>query len=215
MRYGVGHMAATGGSSNAQWRARAGAGLNKTGGVVSTRPRGRGWFRPAAVRWLMLPVAVGLLAVGVIALGGPPIGFALVGLVPMLPAAIIDVRTGQLPDPLVVSMLPAFVIGWTQGAPGATQFLAGAALMGGPVLVVHLISPASMGFGDVKAAVVIGMLIGLVQPIAALFALAVATGATAAWGLARRVRCAPLGPGLLAGALVALVWAYHFESGGQ
>ena len=44
----------------------------------------------------------------------------------------------------------------------AVGALAGAALLGVPLLITHLVSPVGMGFGDVKAGAVVGGAVGLV-----------------------------------------------------
>ena len=62
--------------------------------------------------------------------------------------------------------------------------LVGAALLGGPLLVTHLVSPAGMGFGDVKAGAVAGAALGLIDPQLAVLALVLGLAAAASWGLA-------------------------------
>jgi prepilin signal peptidase PulO-like enzyme (type II secretory pathway) len=61
-----------------------------------------------------------------------------------------------------------------------------------------------MGFGDVKAGLVLGAALGLVDAQLGLFALVLGLGTGALWGLTRRARSIPLGPALVAGALTAL-----------
>jgi leader peptidase (prepilin peptidase)/N-methyltransferase len=56
-----------------------------------------------------------------------------------------------------------------------------------PVLALHLLSPASMGFGDVKAAVVLGAAVGTVDARLAAVALCLAAAGGAAFGLASLV----------------------------
>jgi leader peptidase (prepilin peptidase)/N-methyltransferase len=73
-----------------------------------------------------------------------------------------------------------------------------------PLLVLHLVTPAAMGFGDVKLAVALGAGLGVLEPKLAVLALAVASGLTlvaAAW--ARRAATA-FAPGLVIGAAAAL-----------
>lgn len=64
-----------------------------------------------------------------------------------------------------------------------------------------------MGFGDVKAGIVLGAAVGLIDVQVALLALVLRLAAAATWGLARRAGSIALGPGLLAGALAALAIA--------
>ena len=121
-------------------------------------------------------------------------------------AALVDADAHRLPNALVglagAPVVTAVLSGWSgdlvRGA------LLGAALLGGPLLVTHLISPAGMGFGDVKAAAVIGAALGLLAPSLAPLGLVVALLAAALIGLARRVRTIAFGPALVAGALIAL-----------
>ena len=64
-----------------------------------------------------------------------------------------------------------------------------------PLLLMHLASPSSMGFGDVKLAVVVGAAVGAADWQLALPALALAAGATATVGIVERLRHVPFGPG--------------------
>jgi leader peptidase (prepilin peptidase)/N-methyltransferase len=74
-----------------------------------------------------------------------------------------------------------------------------------PVLALHLLSPASMGFGDVKAAVVLGAAVGTVDARLAAVALCLAAAGGAAFGLATRRRAIPFGPFLVVASLVVLL----------
>jgi prepilin signal peptidase PulO-like enzyme (type II secretory pathway) len=64
-----------------------------------------------------------------------------------------------------------------------------------------------MGFGDVKAGAVLGAALGLIDVQLAVLALIVGLAGSAACALVRRRRTIALGPGLVAGAMVALVVA--------
>lgn len=136
-----------------------------------------------------------------------PSGIAVVLLVP---AALVDLRERRLPDPMVATSAVAFLAAVSLSAAFAAgelrpaSILIGSALMAGPLLAVHLVSPAAMGFGDVKAAAVLGMAVGAVHWHLALSALALASGLTATVGVARRRRTLPFGPGLVAGTALAL-----------
>ena len=61
--------------------------------------------------------------------------------------------------------------------------------------MTHLVSPAGMGFGDVKAGAVIGAAVGLVDPQLAALALVLGLAGSAGWAAVRRRRTIPLGPG--------------------
>jgi leader peptidase (prepilin peptidase)/N-methyltransferase len=89
--------------------------------------------------------------------------------------------------------------------PEPVSMLAGAAAMTAPLLVLHLISPRSMGFGDVKVALVLGAALGTVAWQLGLLALCAAAGLGATVGLARRSATIAFGPFLVAGVAVALI----------
>lgn len=80
---------------------------------------------------------------------------------------------------------------------------------GGPLLLLNLVSPVSVGFGDVKLALVLGSLLGVrgwsVLPSGVAVGVgALLVGMSAALVLAlvfrRGEKSAPLGPGLVVGA---------------
>jgi leader peptidase (prepilin peptidase) / N-methyltransferase len=134
--------------------------------------------------------------------------WALLGLLPAGAAAWFDTRVGRLPDPLVAAtaFVPVLIV-LLEGAhvPDALTLFAGALAMSGPLLLLHLASPALIGFGDVKLAASLGLLIGLVDVRLATWALAVASGSTLLLSLGRRPAAVPFGPGLVTGAAVVLL----------
>ncbi len=117
----------------------------------------------------MWPIAAGGLvggAAGLIGIG--PHGAALVG--PVLgalgvAAARTDLRHRRIPDRLVtIGALCAAVVAGTVEVldgrrPGVTMLI-GAGIAALPLLAVHLVTPAGIGFGDVKYAAVTGALLG-------------------------------------------------------
>lgn len=127
----------------------------------------------------------------------------------MVPAALVDIREHRLPDRWVGFAGAAFAatswIAWLLGQPvdvgGAT---AGALTMAAPILALHLVSPGSMGFGDVKASLVLGAAVGSVDWQLALSALTLASGLGAAVGIAGRSRTIAFGPCLVLAASIAL-----------
>ncbi|WP_350347951.1 A24 family peptidase [Agromyces sp. G08B096] len=152
-----------------------------------------------------------------------------VGLEPVLPAvlaftaastvlAIVDLAEQRLPNRVIVPTL-AVVAALLAGASAVTGAwlplvwaLLGGAAMFAAYLLLALVSPASMGMGDVKLAGVIGMLLGWFGLNAWLIGLAgafVIGGAIAIIALALgRVTLRgsiPFGPSMLAGALVAVL----------
>jgi len=102
---------------------------------------------------------------------------------------------------LVVSTME-WIIGTTPTIGGT---FVSALVVGGPILLVHLVSPASMGFGDVKAALVVGMAVGSLGWQLGLVALTLAAGTAAAVGIACRARTIAFGPFLVLGGCLALI----------
>lgn len=143
----------------------------------------------------------------------------------MLGAAHIDMRERRLPDVWLGGAAFAF-IAFAALAPllgvGAPVDVSGAALgaasMAAPLLALHLLSPDAMGFGDVKAAVVLGAALGALDWRLTIVALLVASLLGAATGLAARQRTIPFGPFLVLGTWVALIAhepiVTHWLSGG-
>jgi leader peptidase (prepilin peptidase)/N-methyltransferase len=132
-------------------------------------------------------------------------------------ATAIDLRHHRLPDrltggatvllgPLVAAA--ALIESDVQIVVGA---FAGAAVLAGFLLIVHLVSPAGMGFGDVKFGVPLGLAVGASAVAAVVVALAAGALLGAAAGallLVRhrdRHRAFAFGPFLAAGAVLALV----------
>lgn len=134
----------------------------------------------------------------------------------LIVAAVIDTREHRLPNVLVGSAAILFVtalgvelvLDATSGNPPASSLVRSAALgsltFAAPLAALHLISPTSMGFGDVKAGFVLGAATGVVDWQLALAALTLAAGLTAAAGIVRGVRAIAFGPGLAAGCVLAL-----------
>jgi leader peptidase (prepilin peptidase)/N-methyltransferase len=126
-------------------------------------------------------------------------------------AAIIDVHERRLPDSIVIAAALAFAIcigiETTAGEINVslTDMAGGVAAFGGPLLFLHLVAPASMGFGDVKAGLVLGAAIGVVNWQLALAALALAAGLTATVGVLTRASTVAFGPGLVAASAIALL----------
>ena len=127
----------------------------------------------------------------------------------LVAAALVDAVEHRLPNRLValaaVPVVVALAASWS--ADLARDVLAGALVVAVPLLAAHLVSPAGMGFGDVKAGAVLGAALGILDVQLAVFALVLGLGAGAAWGLTRRARTIPLGPALVVGALAALTAA--------
>lgn len=166
--------------------------------------------RPIVVSTAVLSVATLVVAAAVGAVP-PPAGAAVALLVP---AAVVDVRRRRLPDVWVAAALAALVttlaVGSAIGRPTDTNptmsaMLGGAVAMALPVLLLHLVSPASMGFGDVKAAAVLGAAVGTVDWRLGAVALCLAALTGAAVGLTTRRHTIAFGPFLVFGAWFSLL----------
>lgn len=135
---------------------------------------------------------------------------AAIAAVALIPAVLIDVIERRLPNRMVLHALVltsaalavTFMLG---GQVRLGDALVGAGLMAAPLLVIHVISPRSMGMGDVKAAAVLGTGLGLIAPELALLALALGSAGAATIGLVRRQHNIAFGPGLVGGAISTLV----------
>jgi leader peptidase (prepilin peptidase) / N-methyltransferase len=201
-----------------------GVGVRTSQGVIAERSPGRGlaarsaseWSTVAA-SWSSAPVTVRLgcvitavIAVSAAASGWIPITSGLV-ITMVMPAVLVDTQERRLPDVWVAAaaivLLVAVGVTWSVGSmsPSVAALAAGATLLAGPLLALHLVSPTSMGFGDVKLAMVLGAAVGFLDWRLAVPALALAAGATATAGLCTRAKYIAFGPGLVGGALVALL----------
>lgn len=120
----------------------------------------------------------------------------------LVAAAIVDARYRRLPDRFTiaagVAVTGAAVVAAT------TEPVLGAVAFTLPLLLVHLVDPAAMGFGDVKIALVLGAACGLVDWRLSLVALLTAAAAASVIAVARRVNSIAFGPSLV-GATVAVV----------
>lgn len=132
---------------------------------------------------------------------------ALTALAGTVVAAVIDVRTGLIPDALTRATALA-ALGWAL-ATGVVPFACGGAYaVGGALLALHLLTRGhGLGLGDVKLGTAIGVGFGPVAGLIALGAAFVLGGAYASWLLAtrraRRGDAIRFGPFLAAGTLVA------------
>lgn len=136
-----------------------------------------------------------------------------VGLAVLVPAGLVDVIERRLPNRMVTTAAVALSVAIVASISGPVPSLPsgwlgnltiGVGFMAGPLFALHLISPESMGFGDVKVGIVLGASLGVVDPQLALLGLFVASGGTAAAGLVTRQRHVAFGPGLILGSVIAL-----------
>ncbi|MFF1342645.1 MULTISPECIES: A24 family peptidase [unclassified Streptomyces] len=101
------------------------------------------------------------------AVGERPEGVVLVAVAPvLLLLGIVDLAVQRLPDVLTLPLAGAVAAGLGAAAlvPGAggswTGALLGGGALGGAYLLLFLINPAGMGFGDVKLALALGVILG-------------------------------------------------------
>ncbi len=122
-------------------------------------------------------------------------------------AAVIDARTGLIPDAL--TRATAFAALGCAAANGAAPLACGGAYaVGGSLLVLHLLTRGrGLGLGDVKLGTAIGTGFGPGAGLVALGAAFVLGGAFASWllltGRARRGDTIRFGPFLAAGTVAA------------
>jgi leader peptidase (prepilin peptidase)/N-methyltransferase len=161
---------------------------------------------------LVVLVALAVFFLVLVALGSsPPAWFLAAAVAAGTLAAAFDARADVIPDALVVAVtvpIVAILVGEAAGGrlgPAAVSIGSGALLFAGPLLVLHLLAPAAMGFGDVKLASALGAGIGVVDARLALGALCLASAMTAGAGLLTRRRELPFGPGLVGGTLFVIV----------
>ncbi|KMO99111.1 prepilin peptidase [Streptomyces roseus] len=100
-------------------------------------------------------------------LGGRPEAVVFVAAAPvLLLLGLVDLAVQRLPDVLTLPLAAALALGLGGAAqlPGAagswTDALAGGGVLAGAYLVLFLINPAGMGFGDVKLALALGVTLG-------------------------------------------------------
>ncbi|MCE0767925.1 prepilin peptidase [Pseudonocardia kujensis] len=75
-------------------------------------------------------------------------------------AGVVDLRHRRLPDALTLPALPAaLLLAAPLGLAAIGRAVAGAALLAGLYLLVHAVSPRSLGLGDVKLAAPVGALL--------------------------------------------------------
>ena len=132
--------------------------------------------------------------------------------------AVIDLQTKRLPDRVVFPSVALTAIGFVAAAMIDERFGdlgragIGAAAAFGALLVVHLVRPDGMGFGDVKLAALCGLVLGwhgladVIVGIYGGFVLGAVIGvALMAFGRVRRGVTIPFGPFLAAGTMLAVL----------
>jgi leader peptidase (prepilin peptidase)/N-methyltransferase len=137
----------------------------------------------------------------------------------LVPLVLADLRVRRLPDRLTLGGTAAVLTVLAAGGAITGDFgplgrgFVGALLMAAVLLVLHLASPAGMGFGDVKLGLLLGALVGSRSVPLVLTTLLVAGLAGAGVGVILMVRhrrrqvTLPFGPCLVLGAVLALVFS--------
>ncbi|MEM9514479.1 MAG: prepilin peptidase [Actinomycetota bacterium] len=134
---------------------------------------------------------------------------AVITIAALLPATVVDIYDGRLPNaPLglaAVALVTALTIGTIGGATWPiASVCAGLAAAILPMLILHVASPDALGFGDVKAAAVLGAAVGVVDWRLAIVMLALAAGSAVVIASMLRRRSIAFGPPLVVGASAAL-----------
>ena len=158
-------------------------------------------------------VTGGLVAVALVLADSPE--WAAVAVVAGIAFAVVpvDLRRRRIPTPPVAVGGAAVVaivgIALLQGdADRAATAAIGATLVGGTFLAVHLLTPAGVGFGDVRLATLTGACLGFGAGLpATVLAVAGASAVAAMTALGVRQRSVPFAPFLLSAAVLALVAA--------
>jgi prepilin signal peptidase PulO-like enzyme (type II secretory pathway) len=171
---------------------------------------------PLPVSWLAIQLAVPALGLAMLATFGVQWGLLpFLWLVPVLVvAAGVDMRLMLIPRrvawigfagglALIVAVTPSI------GATSLWHALFGAALYFVFLFLVHVISPAGMGFGDVRLSLLLGLYLGWIAIVLTAVGLFLACVFGIILGLGVRMasdgeRHFPFGPGLAAGTMVAI-----------
>lgn len=120
--------------------------------------------------------------------------FHVIGALICIALCVTDVRNRRLPDALVAGIAVMVAIAFSTGPSGDVALVdlaTGGLRLGVPLLVVHLITPAGLGFGDVKLGFALGAAIGLhdeSQAVAGLVVAFVAAMPHAVWLVVRKRR---------------------------
>ncbi|MFN8225989.1 MAG: A24 family peptidase [Mycobacterium sp.] len=119
---------------------------------------------------------------------------------------VVDLREMRLPNALTLpgaAVVLTIAAGCGRGLPA----LAGAAALAGCYLLIHLLSPAGMGAGDVKLALGTGALTGALGPLPWMVAAIGAPVLTVLFAIASRRRTLPHGPAMCAATALVMALA--------
>lgn len=169
--------------------------------------------------WLGTQLAVLAGSLAMLATFGPRVVLIpFLWLVPVLvTAAVTDIRTMLIPKRIVwVGLAIGFAsIAAVALGMGEPKTLLYAAIGSGAyftfLFIAHVISPAGMGFGDVRLALVLGLYLGWIDLRLPLFGLLIGNVVYLAYALPQRIsrgkeegRFSPFGPGLAIGTFLAV-----------
>jgi leader peptidase (prepilin peptidase)/N-methyltransferase len=169
---------------------------------------------PVSPRYPLVELLSGLAFAGAYFATGPdPLLLAkiLFFLALLIVATFTDLEHMLIPNRLILAGLAGgAVFMLVLPEPGVVSALAGAAVAGGLLLLLAVVSRGGMGGGDVKLAAVIGLFLGLPLGLVALFAASLLGSVVGMilrlGGVLRRGEPMPFGPFLAAGAVAALFW---------
>lgn len=204
--------------------AAGGAGRHRPGLALLTRGRCSS-CEPVGVRdALVVAGTAALFVLAAVRFGASwALPAYLAGFAALVAVTAVDLEHYRIPDRIVfptfgfaaASLVVAAAMGDGSGSlPGA---LAGAALYFGILLVANLVYPKGMGFGDVKLALVLGLLLGWIDPYlvvlgligGCLLGVVVGVGYLAA----RRRREFPFGPALAASTIAVVLFSQQLLAG--
>ncbi len=190
--------------------------------VALTDGLAAGWWRPRSVRWSDIAIVAGVAsAFAIAAAPAQPRAVWMILAAGGAVLCVVDVRTYRLPVPLTKTLAVAelaVLIATAlidQDPARLLRSAAAAALVGTVWFGIVLMAPRSLGLGDVRVASLCGGLLGwsgwstVVAGQAAAWVLAVPMAAAIAVARpAQRGRRmpVPLGPGVVAGAILAAAW---------
>lgn len=154
----------------------------------------------------------------------PALGILAVASVPLID---IDLRQHRLPNRITIPLLPALMVALAVAAAGTGKWdgftralLAGAALAVA-FLALHLVHPGGLGFGDVKLAPSLGLVLGwwswdavIIGTFAAFVLSAVVAISLLVLGRATLRTALPFGPFMLAGAWLVIAGALAAPAAG-
>jgi prepilin signal peptidase PulO-like enzyme (type II secretory pathway) len=122
-----------------------------------------------------------------------------------------DLERRLIPNRIVYpAMLLAMAVSWAWPDRGVGQAFAGGGLAFAIMLIVYIVSLGRFGFGDVKMATLMGLVVGFPAMTVGLFFTAISAGLVAVLLLLTRVmrrgQYIPYGPFIALGAIISLFW---------